>query len=108
MQSLVKKLTGKIVTLLFIQKESTLHMVLCQRRSIRTFAKVLSGIPPDQQCQILASNVDGCALSDLNFQNESTLQAVPRLRGGMQIFVKMLTGKSITLDVNASDTIDSV
>ena len=30
-----------------------------------------------------------------------------RLRGGMQIFVKTLTGKTITLDVEASDTIDS-
>ena len=31
-----------------------------------------------------------------------------RLRGGMQIFVKTLTGKTITLDVEASDTIDNV
>jgi len=30
------------------------------------------------------------------------------LRGGMQIFVKTLTGKTITLDVEASDTIDNV
>eukprot|EP00973_Karenia_brevis_P019914 2731058-Karenia_brevis.AAC.1 len=64
----------------------------------------MSGIPPDQQRLILASSVDGVALSDLNFQNESTSQAVLCLRSGMQIFVKMLTGKSITLDVNASDT----
>eukprot|EP00973_Karenia_brevis_P089108 12357476-Karenia_brevis.AAC.1 len=35
-------------------------------------------------------------------------QVTPRLHGGMQIFVKMLTGKSITLDVKASDTICSV
>ena len=33
---------------------------------------------------------------------------VLRLRGGMQIFVKTLTGKTITLDVEASDTIDNV
>ena len=31
-----------------------------------------------------------------------------RLRGGMQIFVKTLTGKTITLDVEASDSIDNV
>merc|ERR1712160_210203 len=29
-------------------------------------------------------------------------------RGGMQIFVKTLTGKTITLDVEPSDTIDNV
>ena len=39
---------------------------------------------------------------------ESTLRAVLRLRGGMQIFVKTLTGKTITLEVEASDSIDNV
>ncbi len=43
-----------------------------------------------------------------NIQKESTLHLVLRLRGGMQIFVKTLTGKTITLDVEASDTIDNV
>jgi ubiquitin len=33
---------------------------------------------------------------------------VLRLRGGMQIFVKTLTGKTITLDVESTDTIDNV
>jgi ubiquitin len=33
---------------------------------------------------------------------------VLRLRGGMQIFVKTLTGKTITLEVEPSDTIDNV
>ena len=31
-----------------------------------------------------------------------------RLRGGMQVFVKTLTGKTITLEVESSDTIDNV
>ena len=31
-----------------------------------------------------------------------------RLRGGIQIFVKTLIGKTITLDVEASGTIDNV
>merc|ERR1712070_1296363 len=33
------------------------------------------------------------------------LHLILRLRGGMQIFVKTLTGKTITLDVEPSDTI---
>jgi ubiquitin len=37
-----------------------------------------------------------------------TLHLVFRLRSGMQIFVKTLTGKTITLDVEASATIDIV
>ena len=44
----------------------------------------------------------------LSLLQESTLHLVLRLRGGMQIFVKTLTGKTITLDVEPSDTIDGV
>ena len=51
---------------------------------------------------------DGLTLADYSIQSESTWQGVLRLRGGMQIVVKTLTGKTNTLDVEASDTIDNV
>ena len=45
---------------------------------------------------------------DEEMKKESTLHLVLSLRGGMQIFVKTLTGKTITLEVESNDTIDNV
>ena len=47
-------------------------------------------------------------LADYKIQKQSTLHLVIRNKKIMQIFVKFLTGKVLTLDVETSDTIEKV
>merc|ERR1712137_807760 len=62
----------------------------------------------NKDLSLLESNLKMEELLHGNIQKESTLHLVLRLRGGMQIFVKTLTGKTITLEVEGTDTIEAV
>jgi ubiquitin C len=68
------------------------------------------GVPADQQRLVFSGKElrDDRPLSDYDVRKDSTLYLVLRLRGGMQIFVKTLTGKTITLEVESSDTVENV
>lgn len=101
MQIFVKTLTGKTITLKVLPHDTVL--------SVKAKVQEKENIPTDRQWLIYASKQleDNQTLSNCDIRNESTLTLVLRLYGGMHVFVRTLTGNTITLEGEPSDAAEN-
>lgn len=98
----VDTLTGKMITLDVVMEDTIENVKKKILEEERT--------PVECQCLVYAGKElkDYRTLKDYNIQRGSTLILTRELLGGMPIFVKMLTGKTITLNVEPETSIKSV
>ena len=104
-QIFVRLVEGKQLTL-DVEPSDTIE-------TVKKKIEVIEGLKPEQQKLIFASQFleDNKTLSEYKIKDQSTLHLVIRLRGikkFIRIFFKTLTGETITLDVEPSDTIEKV
>lgn len=102
MQLFVKTLTGKTVSIEVEEGESI--------EDVKAKISEKEGIPPEQQRLIFGGQQlqDAKTLDDYDVGDDSTLHLVLRLRGGMQLFVKTLTGKTVSIEVEEGESIEDV
>jgi ubiquitin len=102
MQLFVKTLTGKTVSIEVEEGESI--------EDVKAKIAEKEGIPAEQQRLIFGGQQlqDAKTLGDYDVGDDATLHLVLRLRGGMQLFVKTLTGKTVSIEVEEGESIEDV
>lgn len=102
MQIHVKTLNGKTITL-NVEPNETIN-------KIKAKIKDSTGVSPIQQ-KLSFNNtlLEGWkSLADYNIQNQCSITAIFALKNGINVIVKLSTGKTITITIDPDDTIKAV
>ena len=102
LQIFVKTLNGQTISL-----EVAASNII---KDIKSKIEVKTGIPPDQQGLFFRGNwlEDDYTILNFGYHYEESLHLLVSYNDVFQIFVRTLAGKTITLEMEASDTIKSV
>ena len=98
----VNTLTGKMITLEVVLEDAIENV---KRKLFQE-----EGIPVECQCLLYGDKElkDYCTLKDYNIKRGSTVLLTKKVLDGMPIFVQMLTGKKMTLNVKPETSVKSV
>ena len=98
----IKMPTGNIITVLISTRQEV--------KDLKGKIEIQEGIPFDQQSLLYAGKhlEDELKLIDYDIEPETTLQLMHKSNNTILIFVNWLSGKTLTLEVESSDTIQNV
>mmetsp|Transcript_94120 Transcript_94120/g.129595 ORF Transcript_94120/g.129595 Transcript_94120/m.129595 type:complete len:151 (+) Transcript_94120:1228-1680(+) len=78
---------------------------------LKELVEIHHKIPTNKQRLVIGTNEladPSKKLEEIPLKDINVLQVLPELKGGMEIYIKTLTGQTLTIDVSPDDTIETL